>query len=73
MSDCRVCGTRDDKKPQIFRNESWCCDNHRKIILGELEPTPIEWRTMDKELYDQLGSDNARWKGLQKWARKDQT
>ena len=54
MSDCRVCKTRDDKKPQIFRNEDWCCDNHRKVILGEIQPTMEELRTMSQSLYDEL-------------------
>jgi hypothetical protein len=52
--NCRVCGTPDHQKPQIFKNEAWCCDNHRKVIDGEREPTHDEWTTMDKKLLKQL-------------------
>ena len=42
MTDCRVCSTPDEQKPQIFRGEDWCCDRHKKIINGEILPTPEE-------------------------------
>jgi hypothetical protein len=52
--DCRVCGTADPDKPQIFRGEDWCCDHHRKIIQCEVVPTLAELRTMDQALYNGL-------------------
>lgn len=54
---CRVCGTKDKDKPQIFKNEPWCSDNHRKVILGEREPTHQEWITMDRQLFLDLQGD----------------
>lgn len=38
---CKVCKTPDDQKPMVFRGEDWCCDTHRKMIVGEL-PWPTE-------------------------------
>jgi hypothetical protein len=55
MKPCRVCGCPDTKKPQIFMGEDWCCDRHKKIIAGEIEPTSAEWASMDQELYKSLG------------------
>lgn len=36
MNPCLVCGTTDDQKPTCFRGTGWCCENHRKILAGEL-------------------------------------
>lgn len=57
MTNCRVCQTSDKNKPQIFRGEDWCCDRHRKIIGGEIEPSLKEIQTMTQELYDKLIND----------------
>lgn len=57
MSNCRVCGTKDKDKPQIFMNEPWCSDNHRKVVLSEREPTHQEWITMDRQLFLDLDDD----------------
>lgn len=53
---CRVCGTKDRDKPQIFKAEEWCSDNHRKLIAEEpgIEPTVKEWVTMDSKLFEAL-------------------
>jgi hypothetical protein len=40
--NCRVCGTPDKDKPMCFRMTDACCENHRKIIDGEVEPTDQE-------------------------------
>lgn len=50
---CAVCGTVD--KPQIFKGEPWCCDRHRKVFEGEVEPTTEEWNAMDQRLFEKLG------------------
>ena len=42
MKKCRVCGVDDANRPTIFRGEPYCCDRHRKIIDGEILPTPDE-------------------------------
>jgi hypothetical protein len=51
--NCRVCGTEDKDKPQIFKTTDACCERHRKIIAEEpgIEPTYQEWVTMDRKLY----------------------
>lgn len=40
--DCRVCGLWDEDKPMAFKGESWCSDDHRKVIVGEKEPTEAQ-------------------------------
>lgn len=40
MSKCVVCG--EPILIYIFRNEDYCCDDHRKILTGE--KPPIEYR-----------------------------
>lgn len=37
MNDCEICKMPDHKKPMCFRGERWCCDKHRKMVLGELQ------------------------------------
>lgn len=44
LHPCKVCGTVDSAKPQIFRGEDWCCDLHRKMVKGEL---PMNRHTVD--------------------------
>jgi hypothetical protein len=39
MNPCEICKKADHEKPTCFRGEKWCCDNHRKMIIGEL-PRP---------------------------------
>lgn len=51
---CRVCHTEDPDKPMCFRMTDACCENHRKIIDGEVEPTFQEWVTMDRKLFQDL-------------------
>lgn len=34
--DCKVCGKPDNEKPAIFKGEDYCCDDHRKVLTGEL-------------------------------------
>lgn len=34
---CKVCGKPDSDKPMAFRGEDWCCDRHRKFIIGEMD------------------------------------
>lgn len=34
-NSCKVCGVLDEQKPMCFRGEDWCCDKHRKQILGD--------------------------------------
>lgn len=36
MGNCLVCGKPDPEKAMAFRGEDWCCDRHRKMILGEI-------------------------------------
>ena len=36
MNPCEVCGKTDPEKPTCFRGEKWCCELHRKMIVGEL-------------------------------------
>lgn len=57
MKNCRVCGTEDKDKPAIFRGEEFCCDRHRKIIAGDILPTPEERDniTDEKLLIDLFG------------------
>ena len=52
--NCRVCDTPDEAKPQIFKGEDYCCDRHRKIIAGEIEPGLNEIKSMHQDLYDTL-------------------
>lgn len=35
MNPCKVCGLTDENKPTCFRGEDWCCENHRKILVGD--------------------------------------
>lgn len=58
---CRVCGTSDPQKPMVFRGEDFCCDMHRKVMLGEIAPTEKEWRSMEEDL---LGTLALRWGGV---------
>jgi hypothetical protein len=51
---CLVCGKGDGDKPMVFRGEQWCSDNHRKVVIGEKEPTTEELETMSQELFDKL-------------------
>lgn len=51
---CRVCGTEDKDKQMCFRMTDACCENHRKIIDGEADPTDAEWVTMDANLFGEL-------------------
>lgn len=41
---CKVCGTPDPEKPMAFRGEDWCCDRHRKMVVGEFDwdDVPVE-------------------------------
>jgi hypothetical protein len=57
---CRVCGTSDTEKPMVFRGSDFCCEQHRKVGMGEIAPTEREWRSMERPLMEQL---NARWGG----------
>lgn len=54
MSDCRICQTPDKDKPMIFRNTDWCCENHRKVGLGELPASIGEAQLMDKDMLNYL-------------------
>jgi len=56
---CEVCGT-DGARPMVFRGEQFCCDNHRKVIIGEIAPTTAEWGTMSESLREAL---KYRWGG----------
>jgi hypothetical protein len=29
------CAKIDRDKPQIFRGEDWCCEQHRKLVLHQ--------------------------------------
>lgn len=51
---CLVCGVLDGEKPMAFRGEDYCSDNHRKVIIGEREPTEKQKVTMDPELFLRL-------------------
>jgi hypothetical protein len=51
---CRVCNTEDPDKPMCFRMTEACCENHRKIIDGELPATYAQLAVMDKDLYQRL-------------------
>ena len=42
MSKCVVCG--EPILISIFRNEEYCCDDHRKILTGEKPPLVKETR-----------------------------
>lgn len=33
---CKVCGLPDDQKPMVYRGEDWCCEQHRKVLTGEV-------------------------------------
>lgn len=33
---CEICEKKDTEKPMCFKGVDWCCENHRKIIVGEL-------------------------------------
>lgn len=35
MNPCKVCGKGDEGRPQCFKGEDWCCEDHRKKILGD--------------------------------------
>lgn len=35
---CAICGSKES--PDIFRDDPWCSDQHRKVFTGELPPTP---------------------------------
>lgn len=35
MNPCKVCGLIDEKKPTCFQGTDWCCENHRKIVVGD--------------------------------------
>lgn len=35
MNNCEICGKPDSEKPTCFRGERWCCEKHRKLILGD--------------------------------------
>lgn len=54
MSKCRVCGTEDKDKQMCFQMTDACCENHRKVIAGELLATYNEVQLMDKALMDKL-------------------
>lgn len=32
--ECKVCGRDQSDRPAIFKNEDWCCENHRKMLRG---------------------------------------
>lgn len=36
MVDCLVCGRPEEETAAIFRNEDWCSDLCRKVLIGEL-------------------------------------
>lgn len=40
MNECEVCGLPDSEKPMVFRGEQWCCDDHRKVLMGEKPAVP---------------------------------
>lgn len=54
---CKVCQTEDPDKPMCFRMTDACCENHRKVIDGEVEPAAKDWVTMDKDLFYQCDDD----------------
>lgn len=35
--NCQVCNTPDDLKPMCFKGEQYCCEDHRKILDGEVK------------------------------------
>lgn len=45
---CPVCGTPDHRKPMCFKGEPWCCERHRKLIVGELSPNAMEFLQMQR-------------------------
>jgi hypothetical protein len=48
---CRVC---DKIGPMVFRNDPWCCDDHRKVIKGEILPGPRLRQRMQQSLLREL-------------------
>lgn len=34
---CKICGKNDSERPLVFRGEEFCCDDHRKMLTGEME------------------------------------
>lgn len=36
LTACEVCGKGNDDRPAIFQGKPWCCDDHRKMITGEI-------------------------------------
>lgn len=60
--NCKVCGRPEGEKPSIFRNEPFCSDNCRKVMVGEEMPNWTQWANMDLELLDPL---LALWSGVQ--------
>lgn len=39
---CLVCGTGDADKPLCYRNEDWCSELHRQVVVGERRWNPLE-------------------------------
>lgn len=52
---CPVCWKTDDLRPMCFQSEPWCSDHCRKVILGEVAPSPKELTIMPTWLIERLG------------------
>lgn len=53
--DCEVCDRAEAETPMTFKNDRWCSDRCRKVVLGEVQPTEDEWVTMTPALFKELG------------------
>lgn len=51
---CSICQTTPQDTAIVYKNELWCSDHCRKVVIGEVRPTDKEWASMDNERYRRL-------------------
>lgn len=55
MGACSVCWSQEENRVMIYKGETWCSDDCRKVVQGETPPTQKQLMMMPDWLLDQLG------------------